>query len=234
MCSHRRQAQCPLVVMAGDMEQEAIALLTHNRAKNGIQSCAVRLPMFGDRRRETLRDIAQLCEGMAFTEDIGIKLESVGFEHLAKCNKVVMDSQRTILIGGAGGHMKCGRVAEIKARMETATAKDKPYLQARLAGLTGGVAVIKVGGVTETQVKERKDRVEDAMYATKAAVESGVLPGGGTALLRGSQVCFNLNASGDEAIGHQIVRLACQSPCHQIAINAGLDAIDDWPPRPSP
>ncbi len=224
--SQAASAGAPLLVIAGDFEQEALALLVHNRVKNQIQSCAVKIPVFGDRRREIMRDIAALTGGVAFTEDMGVKLESVKLEQLGKAQKATIDSRRTIIVGGENDQAKTeGRVNEIKTAIAKAVPEDKPFLQARLANLTGGIAVIRVGAVTDTQMKERKDRVEDAMYATKAAVESGILPGGGTALLRASRFrqATSLGLSGDEMVGWDIVRRACRIPCEQIATNAGLD-----------
>ena len=217
-------AGVPLLVICGEIDQEPLAGLVVAYMKQKFQSCAVKIPVYGDRRREIMRDIAALTGGTAFTEDMGVKLESVKLEQLGKAQKATIDSRRTIIVGGSNDQSKIeGRIKEITTAIGKAAPEDKPFLQARLANLTGGIAVIKVGAVTDTQMKERKDRVEDAMYATKAAVESGILPGGGTALLRASQRAFSLGFSGDESVGAEIVRCACHAPAAQIVNNAGLN-----------
>lgn len=213
-------AHAPLVVICGDIESEALGVLVANRLRNQIQSVAVRMPVYGERRRETYRDIAAITgNGGCFLEEGGRKLETVELRELPTARKVSISSQRTIIEGDSHGFLG-GRIEAIREQLRTAKPDDKPYLEARLAGLTGGIAVIKVGGVTETQVKERRDRVEDAMFAAKAALEMGIVPGGGVALIRAAQA-----GPFDE-----IVRPACFRPAAQIAENAGLNG-DDWAHR---
>ena len=219
-------ANRPLVVIAGDWAPEAIAMLIKNKTNPDlrIQSVAVKIPIYGDRRRETLRDIAAITGGTAFTEDSGRKLESIELKELGSCARIIVEETRTTITGGEQKAKEVeGSIASINLSMETAEPADKLYLRARLANLTGGVGIIRVGAITETQMKEKKDRCEDAMFATQAAVRSGIVPGGGTTLLRVSQKFFTLNLTGDERTGGEIVRMACRAPCRQIAANAGLN-----------
>lgn len=218
-----RIATTPLLIVAGDYEQEAVAILATNRVKTGFQVCAVRTGAFGDRRRELIRDLAAITGARAFTEDLGAKIESVEASHLGKAQKVIVSEHKSIIVGE--GTEVAGRVADIRRQLETADGVEKAHLQARLAGLTGGVAVIKVGAVTEVEMKEKKDRVEDAMYATKAAVDEGIVAGGGVALLR-SAFDFPRIASVDEVRGVKIVLDACCAPLGQIAENAGFHGKD--------
>jgi chaperonin GroEL len=214
------------VIVAEDVEGEALATLVVNKLRGGLKVAAVKAPGFGDRRKAMLEDIAILTNGQLISEDLGIKLENVTVDMLGKAKRVRIEKENTTIIDGAGKKKEIeGRVAQIRAQIEETTSDyDKEKLQERLAKLAGGVAVIRVGGATEIEVKERKDRVEDAMHATRAAVEEGVVPGGGVALLYAIKALKNLQPdNNDQKVGIDIVRRAIQTPARQIAENAGAD-----------